>query len=143
MKFLLSVMMILSSAQTLFAGEDVVSVTEAWMRPVILQNRPGAAYFIIRNDTGMADRLIRVTSSLADRVEIHVHKHEGGVMKMMRVEDIYIPAHSLVAVEPGEYHLMLFGLKKRLALGDELPLTLFFESAGEIQVAARVMKKAP
>lgn len=126
-----------------FADEGKLSVTDAWARPVILQNRPGAAYFIIRNDTDRADKLIRVTSPLADRVELHLHKHDGDVMKMMRVEGIPVAAYGSTAVKPGGYHLMMFGLKKKLAVDDELPLTLTFEHAGEIKVMAKVRKTPP
>ncbi|MCK5425542.1 MAG: copper chaperone PCu(A)C [Emcibacter sp.] len=142
MKLLLSIMIIFSSAQFSFAEEGVLTITDAWARPVILQNRPLAAYFIIKNDTGKEDKLIKVTSSLADRVEMHTHKHDGGVMRMMRVEAIPVAANGIVAVKPGGYHLMLFGVKKKLAIGDELPLTLTFAHSGKIQVIAKIMKKA-
>lgn len=136
-------MIIFSSAQFSYAEKGALSVTGAWARPVILQNRPLAAYFIIINDTNKEDNLINVTSSLAERVEMHMHMHDGGVMKMMRVEAIAVAGNSTVVVKPGGYHLMLFGVKKKLAVGDELPLTLTFTQAGEIQVIAKVMKNAP
>ncbi len=143
MKILIYILVIFGISQFSFAGEGVLSITDVWARPVILQNRPGAAYFTITNHTNAADKLISVTSALAARVEIHVHRHEGDVMKMMQVEDIPVPAQEIVAVEPGGYHLMLFGLSRKLALGDQLPLILTFDHAGEIKVIAKIMKKAP
>lgn len=143
MKILFSLMVIFSSVQFSFAGEGGISVTSPWARPVILDNRPGAAYFIIHNTTARPDNLIGASSPLAERIELHIHKHEDGVMRMERVENIPVASHGMTAVKPGGYHLMMFGLKKRLAVGDELPLTLTFANAGEINIMAGVMKKSP
>ncbi len=140
---LCSVFMLTGLVPYSFAGEGKLSIIDPWARPVIIENRPSAAYFIIRNDSHADDQLIRVSSPLAERIELHVHRHEGGVMKMEQVENIPVPAHGTMAVEPGGYHLMLFGLRKKLATGDELPLTLTFKYAGEIRTTAKVMKKAP
>lgn len=133
----------LSTVQAAFAGGDGLTITEAWARPTILADRPGAAYFTIRNDTEQADRLIRVASPLAARIELHLHKNDGGVMRMTRVADIPVAAHSTLQVKPGGYHLMIFGLTKKLRLEDDLPLTVTFEHAGDVEVTARVRKKAP
>ena len=133
----------LSTVQFSFAGEEGVSVKDVWARPVILMSRPGAAYFTIHNEGAVADKLIKASSSFADRVELHVHKHDNGIMKMVQVADIPAPAHGVTMIKPGGYHLMLFGLKKKLAVGDDLPLTLTFAHAGEVKVTAKVMKNAP
>ncbi len=143
MMLLCSVLMLTGVMPFSFAGEGNMSIIDPWTRPVIIENRPSAAYFTIKNDSHTDDQLISVSSPLADRIELHVHRHEGGVMKMEQVENIPAPAHGTTAVEPGGYHLMLFGLKKKLAIGDELPLVLTFKYAGEIRTTAKVMKKAP
>ncbi len=86
--------------------------------------------------------MIGASSSKAERVELHVHKHDMGVMKMMKVDAIPVKAHGTVLVKPGGYHLMLFGLKEKLKVGDTLPLTLKFEHADEMKIMAKVMKKS-
>ncbi|PCI33923.1 MAG: hypothetical protein COB54_02685 [Alphaproteobacteria bacterium] len=143
MKFLISLIVILSSYTVSLAADSKVMVTDAWARPVILMNRPGAAYFVIHNHSDVADKLIAASTPLAERIELHVHKHLDGVMKMERVQDIPVAAQGMTTVKPGGYHLMMFGLTKKLAVGDELPLTLTFAHAGEITVTAKVQKKAP
>ena len=40
---------------------------------------------------------------------------------------------------PREVHVMLTGLDRKLALGDEVPLTLTFRRAGKIGVMATVV----
>ena len=140
MKFLILVIALLSSGHIAFADEGGLSVTNVWARPVILLNRPAAAYFTVTNKSDKSDVLAKVSSTLADRVEIHLSTNEGGVMKMTQAGHINIPANGTVSVKPGGYHLMLFGLKKKLAVGDLLPLRLRFLHAGDINVMAKVMK---
>lgn len=139
--FFLSVFVVLSFSPSAFA-EGLV-IIDPWARPVIIEGRPGAAYFIIKNDMATGDKLIKAISPYAGRIELHVHKHEDGVMKMMQVSSIPVAAHAITSVSPGGYHLMMFDLKKKLALGDELPLTLTFEQAGVINISAKILRKAP
>lgn len=145
MRVFCTVIFIVISCQVSFAGEadTSLSISGAWARPTILMNRPGAAYFTIVNEGPAGDRLVSVMSPMVNRVEMHVHRQEDGVMRMMQVPYIPIAAHSRTEVKPGGYHLMLFGLAKKLNVGDELPLRLTFKQAGEIAVTAIVMKKAP
>lgn len=147
MKFLrlasLSGLMVLSAAIFSYSADGGVTVSEVWTRPVIIEGRPSAVYFTLRNDTNEADTLIKAQSSLAEHIELHVHKHEDGVMRMMQVAAIPLAAHGTVKVAPGGYHLMVFGLRKKLAAGDEFPLTLTFTHAGKVAVLAKVMRKAP
>ncbi|VAV92080.1 hypothetical protein MNBD_ALPHA02-1728 [hydrothermal vent metagenome] len=134
------VIALLSSGHIAFANDSGLSVTDVWARPVILLNRPAAAYFTVTNKSDKSDVLARVSSTLAERVEIHLSTNEGGIMKMAQADHINIPANGTVSVKPGGYHLMLFGLKKKLAVGDLLPLRLRFLHAGEVNVIAKVMK---
>lgn len=145
MKFMVKLLVLMiaaASAQISVAAEDSLTVQDAWSRPTILLDRPGAAYFTIVNNAAEDDRLVKASSPLADRVELHVHKHENGVMRMVKVDHIPVAAHGETVVKPGGYHLMLFGLKQKLHLGDKLPLVLTFERAGEIRATAEVSKKA-
>ncbi|WP_339864073.1 copper chaperone PCu(A)C [Paremcibacter congregatus] len=132
----------LLSIPTAYAGE-AISVTQAWARPVILQNRPGAAYMTLTNDSDQEDRLVKASSPQAERIELHVHRHQDGVMKMEQVAYIPIAAHATTEIKPGGYHLMLFGLSKKFAVGDMVPLTLTFAHGGTVDLNVQVMKKAP
>jgi len=133
----------LTFSHSSFAGEGKLVISDPWARPVVIENRPGAAYFIIRNTTAMDDNLLKAVSPDAGRVELHVHKNDGGVMRMAQVSAIPVAANGLTHVKPGGYHLMLFDLNKKLVIGDELALTLTFEHAGVINISAKVLKKAP
>jgi len=143
MKIFVFVMVVLMSCQFSVAEENDLRVTDVWMRPVILENRPTALYFTINNNTARDDRLIKAVSLLANHIEFHVTKYENGVMRMTKLDDIPVAAHSMVKVEPGGYHLMVYGLSMKFPLGAEFPLMLTFANGKRIPVVAKVGKKAP
>lgn len=140
MKLCVFIAALVGSVQFAHADDGGLSVTDVWARPVILLNRPGTAYFTVTNMSDKSDVLAKVSSTLAERVEIHLSSNDGGVMKMEKVGHINIPAKGTVSAKPGSYHLMLFGLKKKLVVGDVLPLRLRFLHAGDVNVMAKVMK---
>jgi hypothetical protein len=124
-----------ASAQE-FTGKDVV-VSRPWARATPGGATVGGAFLEIRT-TGQGDRLIGAASPAAGMVEIHNHIMENGVAKMRRVEAIAIKGGTSVVLKPGGYHVMLMDLKQPLKEGDTLKLTLQFERAGDIEVAAKV-----
>jgi len=97
-----------------------------------------AGYMTLRNDGAGADRLLEVSSDVAREVQLHTSEMNNNVMRMRRVEAIDVPAGATVALEPGGYHLMLLDLKRDLAAGETVKLTLRFERAGTVEVDAPV-----
>jgi copper(I)-binding protein len=61
-----------------------------------------------------------------------------GMMTMQPVESIPVPAGEKVELKPGGYHVMLLQVKKVLAVGDTIDVTLTFETAGEVTTTAEV-----
>lgn len=97
----------------------------------------GASYMMIQNG-GAADKLLKAESDVAETVELHTVTDEGGMMQMRPVPSIDVPANSSVELKPGGYHVMLIGLKQELKPGDTVNLKLTFEKAGVMQVQAPV-----
>lgn len=62
----------------------------------------------------------------------------GGMMTMREVPSIEVPADGSVELKPGGLHIMLLDVKKTLAVGDTIEVTLTFENAGEVTVTAEV-----
>lgn len=116
------------------SGALTVSAPKARMT---IPSRPASAYFTIEN-AGAADRLVGASSPDFGRVELHTHQHENGVMKMMKVEAIEVPANGAASLAPGGDHVMLFDPKKPLKEGDHIPLTLTFEKGGDVDIIAPV-----
>ncbi|GMG83217.1 copper chaperone PCu(A)C [Paralimibaculum aggregatum] len=115
-------------------------IDHPWARPN-LPNRPAAAYVEITNGGETADRLLAASSPAFETVELHTMEMADGVMKMMRVEAVELPAGATVALAPGRHHMMLFGAAGNFRPGDSFPMTLSFEAAGEIEVEVKVEMK--
>jgi periplasmic copper chaperone A len=118
-----------------FAVGDLV-VEAPWARESV--TRTGAAYMTLRNDGDQPDRLIGVSSDVAESAHLHSSATDDGVMKMRAVETVEVPAHGEAVLGPGGLHVMLIGLKAPLEEGKSFPLTLEFEKAGEVEVMATI-----
>lgn len=114
------------------AGELVVG--EAYIRGLPPGQAVTAAFMTIRNGYDHDCRLSGAASPIANRAELHQHRHRDGVMSMRRVPELSIPAGGQVDLKPGGYHLMLFGLQTPLVHGEEYPLSLLFETCPDVQL---------
>lgn len=119
-------------------GKGDIQVRHPWARATPPGATVGAGYLEIRNNGRTADRLVGAVSPVAERVELHLTTRNGEVMKMREAQRLDVPARQRLALRPGGPHLMLVGLKKPLAKGDRVPLTLRFERAGELTIELEV-----
>jgi copper(I)-binding protein len=126
------------AASPVHAGSDI-EVMHPWARPTI-PNRPGVAYFGIHNLGDTDDRLIGAHAEGVAKIELHKATQKDGVMTMTPVEAVDIPAGGMAHLEPGGFHMMMFGIDPPLKLDDTLEITLIFEVAGEVAITASVSK---
>jgi copper(I)-binding protein len=110
---------------------------DAWIREPPPNVATAAAYARIES-AGAADRLIGARSDVCDRVEIHTHVAQNGVIAMTEIEALAIPAGGAVTLIPGGDHLMLMGLRRALKAGDVVTFTLVFEQSGPVTVPFQV-----
>ncbi len=96
----------------------------------------GAAYLTVVNPTDLADRLLRVETEDADRVELHESREEAGVAKMVhRKEGFAIPGGGRLPLSPGGAHVMLYGVPHDLT---QAALVLHFERSAPVRVQVAV-----
>jgi copper(I)-binding protein len=69
---------------------------------------------------------------------MHVHIHDGDVMRMRQVKGYDIPANGSLELKSGGAHLMFVDVKRPFKEGEKIPVTLRFERAGEMKVEFRV-----
>ncbi|NKQ11267.1 copper chaperone PCu(A)C [Pseudomonas sp. SST3] len=119
------------------------TVTQVWSRAMPPTVPTGAVYFTLRNPGDTPDRLIDVKTTRAEKAELHTHIHKGDVMRMERIESVEVPAGGEVTFKPGSSHVMLFKLSEPLVAGEQFPLTLIFENAGEVTVDVAIHEDAP
>ncbi len=125
-----------AAADTARIGDIVVE--NAWARASSVN--VGAAYATLRNLGGKPDRLVAAASPAAARVEIHTVVERDGMVGMERVDAVEIAPGKAAVLQPGGLHIMLMGLKRKLAPGDRIELTLTFGNAGRIAIRAPVAR---
>lgn len=134
---LIALMLGLAGMDASAAGADI-KVVDPW----VLAAPPGAemlaAYLEIRNDGGNPRILTSVSSPVFGEVSIHRSVMHGNMVHMEHLKELAIPPRASVALKPGGLHLMLMGARKPLRVGDQVPMTLTFQSGEKIEVTAAV-----
>lgn len=138
--FLLAAIPAIASSHKAMEGhgeKKTISVQNVWARATAPSASNGAAYMTLSISKG-SDTLKGVSGSVADRVEMHNHLNDMGVMKMRQVQGIAVDEGSPTLLLPGGLHIMLIGLKAPLKEGDSFPLTLEFEKSGKQTIEVMV-----
>jgi copper(I)-binding protein len=134
-----------------------IEITDAWARQSPMGTTAGAVYM---NITAAEDDALvgaSVPEDIAGTTEVHETvmaeetmeedatettmaggEDDMGTMTMQEVESVELPAGETVALEPGGFHIMLLDLVAPLEVGDEVTVTLSFESGATQTVVAEV-----
>lgn len=73
--------------------------------------------------------LIKASTPIAARVELHTLSDEDGMMRMRRVDEFPVAEDAPLSLDRGGNHLMLFGVKKPPQVGDTVNIVLTFKVA--------------
>jgi copper(I)-binding protein len=119
------------------ATPPALSAQDAWIRAT-----PGAdvaaAYLTLHNAGTQPVVVSGVRSPAAEAAMIHESTLVDGKSTMRPREPLRIAAGETVRFAPGGLHIMLHGLKRPLAVGVEVPVTLLIEGGGSVTAMARV-----
>ncbi len=100
--------------------------------------RAGGGYLSVTNTGDTDDKLVEARADFL-RVELHTSKDVDGLVSMVRLDGIDIPAGETVTLKPGGMHVMFMGLEGHpFQVGREIPVTLVFEKAGAVDVILQV-----
>jgi len=120
-----------------YAGD--IMIKDAYVRTAMKGAKSGAAFMQIMNHSETDDRLIAAASDIAKRVELHTHEETDGVMRMIHVEEGFdVEAGGMIEMGRGARHVMMMGLTGPLEQGAMVPVTLTFETAGDIEIMVPV-----
>lgn len=118
-----------------------VEATDAWVRLLPPNVANTAAYVELLSDR--PDRLIKVSSDIASKIELHNSTMEDGMMSMFEVDYIELLPNEIVKLAPHGYHMMVMGLNQALKEGQLVEFTLEFEQAGQKKIQAKVQRNSP
>ncbi len=122
-------------------GQDL-TITNAWVRTMPPRVDRTAAFMEIRNVSDQDLVLERAESTQFADVELHRTETDplSGVSRMIGQKEIIIPAKTLLAFKPGDYHIMLITPVTTVQEGEMVDLELFFKDQPSIQVQAPVTR---
>jgi len=137
--FLVLLILVLTAVACTNSNDEPITVTDPWGRssPAIAEN--GAFYMMLSNNSNSDDALLAVSTEACGTAELHEMYDKGeGVMGMRPIEGgaIPIPAGGNAELKPGGMHVMCLGKQVNFVAGTEIPLTLTFENAGDMEVTA-------
>jgi len=99
----------------------------------------GAAYMQVTNTGRNQIVLVSASTPVAAKVEFHAMAMDGNIMRMREITGgIPIPPGGSANFVPGGNHLMLVGLRQRLAPGSSIPLTLTLNGAPQVTLQVPV-----
>ena len=122
------------------AGVFAVEVENATVRLPLPGKTLSAGYFSLSNNTAQDKSLVAVSSTQFGLIELHRHEMKDGMMKMVKLDAIDVPAGQTVHLQPGGLHLMLFRPVKPLVLSQQVELTLQWADGSQQQVVATVTR---
>jgi copper(I)-binding protein len=105
-----------------FAGVNVMTLTDGWVRAMPPGMKMTAAFGTLANEGGGPLELLAWHSDAFDDVTLHRTVIEDGVSRMREVETMSLAPGEALVMEPGGYHLMLMAPSRTLAPGDALTL---------------------
>jgi periplasmic copper chaperone A len=110
-------------------------ITQAWSRATPGGAQVAGGYLTIENKGSLPDRLLSGSTDAASRIEIHEIAMDKGIMTMRPIEGgLFIEAGKALKFEPGGWHLMFIGLAAPFREGEQISVSLAFESAGKVTV---------
>src|SRR5690606_10060881 len=115
---LLMTLLLSAVCTSAWAHTSTLQLQDAWIRGSVPGQKNGAAYVQIHNGSNHEMVLESVSSTRAERVELHTIDRESGVARMREVHQVTIPANGDIALAPGGYHIMLIGLKEPFVPGE-------------------------
>lgn len=136
----LSLAFLLLFASIGHAQTSKIQFNHGWIKqlPPVVPMR--AAYMQINNPGAQAVTISRISSDAFEMVEMHETQMADGMMKMVQLHSIELPANSLVELKPGARHLMLMSPKRPINIGDRIPLNIVFSDGSTQTVQLDVRK---
>lgn len=120
------------------ANAQTLSFDNAWS-PEAPPVAPVMAGYVQISNSG--DKAIAITgASCPDfgKVEIHDMQQQDGMMRMVKQEQLVIPAGGEVELAPGGLHMMLMKPRRTIKQGETLDITFELDNGETVQVAFEV-----
>ncbi len=129
-----------AAAHDFKAGE--IEIGHPWSRPTPPSAPVASGYMTLTNSGTESDRLVEISSPLAERAEIHRSTIEDGVVSMRPADGLPLEPGATVDFVAEKLHVMFIGPQRQLMEGERFPAILVFEKAGTVEVEFVVQRRA-
>jgi copper(I)-binding protein len=109
---------------TLYADEANLTVANAWISEAPPVSKVMVAYMTINNTGNEAIDITKAESELYSSIEFHETIHENGMARMVRWDELTVPANGSIQLKRGGKHFMLFNPTKPLKAGEKVHIKL-------------------
>lgn len=136
---------LLMAGFTASAAAHGLHIENPWARATVAGMNMGGGFMVVHNHEKQTDYLTGGSTPVAERVEVHTHINDNGVMRMREVQGgVPLAANARTELKPSSYHIMFMGLKQALKEGETVPVTLTFKHAKPqtINFTVRTAQKA-
>ena len=112
------------------------------MGNAVSSNRPISteAKMEIFNNSAKPVTIIAAKSPIAEKTQLHTFVKVAGKEQMKLIRDIIIPAHKDTNLTFNGLHVMLIGLKDKLRVGQQVPISLIFADGSHLNIEASVIR---
>lgn len=114
-----------------------LKVSRGLVRAMPAVSTSTAAYLDIHNESEQNLTLIGAESNLG-AVMIHTTAEHEGMVSMMHLDSVPLPAKQTVKLERGGMHLMVMGIKRMPKQGESVDFVLHFAEAPSLAIALKV-----
>ena len=99
-----------------------------------------AFYVTVENDGETDEQLVGATSDRCGAIEIHNSEMNDGVMQMGQAEPelLAVPSGGTLVMAPAGLHVMCLQVTESPQLGEEIDLTLEFESGTTLRTTVSI-----
>lgn len=112
-----------------------LTVADAWVKAA--DSGMSAAFGVLTNPTDADVTVVSATTAASSRVELHETVMSDGKMVMRPVKGGFVvPAHGSLKLAPGGNHIMLMGLAKPIAAGENVTFTLTLADGATVPFTA-------
>lgn len=119
----------------LSAAQKTLGASDAWIKLPSASEKTTTAFAVIDNPTMYDVYLVSASSEIAAEVGFVDASPAGADTP---VKEITAPAYGKVELKPTGVHLVLRGLKRPLAAGETIPITVVTDGGVAITLAASV-----
>lgn len=102
-----------------------------------------AAYLLLENNSPDSIELVSVETESADRVQIHTHQMDNGMMRMVQLDSLPVEPGGQAEFKRGGLHLMVFSPDAQALESGSLDMRFNFADGTSIQSEARVEQLMP